>query len=118
MEMANDTSTHSFANVYHKAVQSINNKKNKQNEALDYLHANKSNLRESLLTKNSNYVNSDSGEQVNLGIKLLKLKVAKNENPFIKFGLEENGEIKEVGRAYNDEHHYIKFMRDHVFVVE
>lgn len=118
MEMNKDTSTHSFANVYHKAVQSINNKKNKQIEALEYLHTNKGNLRESLLSKNSNYVNSSSGDRVNLGVKLLKLKVAKNENPFIKFSYEENGEVSEVGRAYNDEYHYITFLRDHVFVVK
>ena len=118
MELSNDTSSHSFANIYHKAVQSINNKKNKQNESLDYLHNNKSTLRDSLLKKNSNYVNSDSEDQVNFGVKLLKLKVAKNENPFIKFSTEENGDFKEVGRAYNDEYNYITFMRDHVFVIE
>lgn len=118
MELSKDTSTNSFANVYHRAVQSINNKKNKQNEALDYLHNNKSTLRESLINKNSNYVNSDSGEKANLGIKLLKLKVGKNENPFLKFSHLENGEMKEIGTVYNDEYHYITFMRDHVFVIE
>lgn len=118
MELSNDTSSHSFAKIYHKAVQSINNKKNKQNEALDYLHNNRSTLRESLLNKNANYVNTDSGEQVNFGIKLLKLKVARNENPFVKFSHQENGETKEIGRAYNDEYNYITFMRDHVFVIE
>jgi hypothetical protein len=118
MDLSKDTSTHSFSNVYHKAVQSINNKKNKQNEALDMLHNNKASLRESLLNKNTNYVNSESGQYVNLGIKLLKLKVAQNENPFVKFSVNENGETREIGRAYNDEYHYITFMRDHVFVLE
>ena len=118
MELSNDTSSHSFAKIYHKAVQSINNKKNKQNEALDYLHNNKANLRQSLANKNSNYVNDQFGDKINLGVKLLKLKVAKNENPFIKFSSSENGEMKEVGRAYNDEHHHITFIRDHVFVIE
>lgn len=118
MEMSKDTSSHSFANIYHKAVQSINNKKNKQNDALDYLHTNKANLRESLVNKNTNYVNSDSDQYINLGIKLLKLKVAQNENPFIKFSYNDNGENREIGRAYNDEYHYITFMRDHVFVIE
>lgn len=118
MELSQDTSSHSFSKIYHKAVQSINNKKNKQNDALDYLHTNKANLRQSLASKNSNYVNGEYHDKTNLGIKLLKLKVANNENPFIKFSYNDNGEMKEVGRAYNDEHHHITFMRDHVFVIE
>ena len=110
-----DTSCHGFSNVYHKAITSINNKKIKQDDALNYLSINKEELRSNLRNKNQ-YV-SGHDNQINIGIKLLKLSVDDNENPFIKMYTGNGIEKQEVGKIYNDEYEPITFLRDNVFKV-
>lgn len=116
MQFKDDVSTKNFTQTYYRAVESINQKKKKQDDALYYLQNNKENLRQSLESKNE-YINGES-DRTNIGIKLLKLKVQSNENPYIKLGFIENGQNKEVGKVFNDEHNPISFLRDHVFSVE
>lgn len=117
MEMISDTSCHGFCDIYYKAIDSINQKKNKQENSLDYLVTNREMLRQNLLNKN-NYSVQNTNNTL-LGLKLLKLKVPNNENPFIKLGYAgKNNELQEIGRVYNDEHNPISFLRDHVFEIE
>ena len=117
MEMINDTSCHGFCSIYYKAIDSINQKKIKQENLIDYFTANKSMLRRNLLNKNEYTIRNLNG--VLLGMKLIKLKVPNSENPFIKIGyLNERNDFDEVGRIFNDEHDPISFLRDHVFEIE
>ena len=116
MESQGNTTCHGFSNVYYKAISSIEKKKHKQDDALNYLVINKEELRSGLRNKNE-YV-SGRDNQVNIGIKLLKLSVDDSENPFIKVYTDDGNEKKEIGRIYNDEHEPITFLRDNVFKVE
>lgn len=119
MEINNDTSVEGFCQVYHQAIESINNKRYRQDDALDYLQREKSSLKQTFQAKMDEALRTQQGGAPEfVAMKLMRLNVLDNENPYVKLWYPDQEIGEEVGKVYNDEQNPNGFLRDKVFAVE
>ena len=101
------------------AIESINNKRYRQDEALDYLQKNKSSLKQNFQAKmNEAAKEIQTAEPDFMAIKLMRLKLYDSENPYVKLWYPDQEIGEEIGKVYNDEQNPIGFLRDKVFAIE
>lgn len=119
MESREDTSIKGFCEVYHMAIESINNKRYRQDDAIEYLQKEKSSLKNQFDAKMRDAARAtQSSDFEYVAIKVMRLNLLDSENPYIKLWYPDEEIGEEIGKAYNDEQNIVGFLRDKIFAVE